>query len=107
MKKLIILTLLGLSITNVASYANADKGGKILNKILHKAGGCSLPASRIAMAHSMEEWKKIYESGQLEAEIQKLCPKMGKLSKIENKKYAKDVFDFLEHYSNDSGAIPA
>jgi len=107
LKKLIILAILGLSIISVASYANADKGGKILNKVLHKAGGCSIPATRIAMAHSMEEWKKFYESGQMEAEIQKLCPKMGQLPKIENKKYANDVFSFLEHYSNDSGAIPA
>ncbi len=105
--RMILLGLLGAGILSVTSLADPSKGEKILNRELHKAGGCSIPAARVAMAHSLAEWKRIYEAGKLEAEIQKLCPKMGRLSKIENKKYAHDVFEYMEHYANDSGAIPA
>ena len=105
--KPILLALLGLGVLSTVGSADPSKGEKILNKVLHKAGGCSIPTPRVAMAHSLVEWKRIYEAGQLEPEIQKLCPKMGTVAKIENKKYAQDVFEYMEHYSSDSGAIPA
>ena len=46
-------------------------------------------------------------SGNMEEEIQKLCPHMKPMAKIEKPKYAQDVFEYVEHYANDSGAIPA
>ena len=110
MKKIIrlaILLLVGLGILSISTSADPSKGEKILNRVLQRAGGCSIPTPRVALAHSLVEWKMIYKSGQLEAEIQKLCPKMGTLTKIESKKYAQDVFEYMEHYANDSGAIPA
>jgi len=107
MFRLILAIAVGFMLFNISASADPVKGEKIINRLIMRAGGCSIPAPRIALAHSLKEWEAIYKAGKLEEEIQKLCPKMGKLQKIENKKYAQDVFDYLEHYANDSGAIPA
>jgi len=105
--KAALLVTLGMLIFSSYGSADPSKGEKILNKVIMRAGGCQTPTARIAMAHSLAEWQAIYKAGKLEEEIQKLCPKMGALPKITNKKYAQDVFEYLEHYANDSGAIPA
>ena len=93
---------LGLAI----SFASADpiKGGKVLNRAIHNY--CNLPTTAIALKHSVDEWKNIIASGQLEAEITKLCKSKEEIKPIKEK-YVKSVAEFLEHYSNDSGAIPA
>ena len=108
-KQISLLAVIIFSIALFSGAVSADpgKGEKILNKIFMRAGGCDVPAPRVAMAHSLADWKSIYESGNMETEIQKLCPHMQPISKISNSKYAQDVFEFLEHYANDSGAIPA
>ena len=105
--RFLLAVALGLALFSVAGSADPSKGGKIVNKLLMRNGGCAIPSTRVAMAHSMAEWKKIYEAGKMEEEIQKLCQKKEPLPKIANKKYAKDVFDFFETYANDSGGIPA
>ncbi len=102
-----VMVMFSIVLLNSTVSADPGKGEKILNKIFMRAGGCDVLAPRVALAHSSAEWKVIYESGKMEAEIQKLCPHMQPISKISNSKYAKDVFEYLEHYANDSGAIPA
>ena len=104
LNKLAVITLLTAGFFTVTAPADVIKGNKILTKAIHK--GCPMPATNIAMMHSQAEWKAIFESGKFGEEIKKLCPKIGELPKF-NEKYAKHVFDFVEHYSNDSGAIPA
>ncbi len=105
--RLILAFAFGFALFSTTLSADPSKGEKILNKLIMRAGGCSLPTPRIAMAHSLKEWKAIYEAGKMEEEIQKLCPKMGKFTPPTNKKYVQDIYEYLEHYSNDSGAIPA
>jgi hypothetical protein len=90
----------------LASFASADpiKGGKVLNRAIH--GYCNIPSTTIAMMHSIKEWQEIIASGKLEEEISKLCKSKTEIKPIK-KKYIHCVAEFLEHYSNDSGAIPA
>ncbi|ADV47005.1 hypothetical protein [Nitratifractor salsuginis] len=98
---------LGLTLFSAVGSADPSKGGKIIDKLLMRSGGCPIPASRVAMAHSVAEWAKIYKEGKMEEEIQKLCHKKEPLPKITNKKYAKDVYDYLSTYAYDSGGVPA
>ena len=104
LKKIAVITLLTAGFFTVIAQADVIKGNKILTKVIHN--GCQMPATNLAMMHSQEEWKAIIESGKLAEEIKKLCPKIGEFPTLSDK-YAKDVSDFLKHYSNDSGAIPA
>ena len=104
LKKIAVVTLLTAGFFTVIAQADVIKGNKILTKVIHS--GCNMPATTLAMMHSQEEWKAIIESGKLADEIKKLCPKVGEFPTLSDK-YAKHIFDFLEYYSNDSGAIPA
>jgi len=105
-RQLFLAIVLGISIFNATAYADTFKGERILNNMIMDAGGCKLPEFRIAMTHSKQEWKDIYEAGEMEAEINKICPNMKQLPKIENPDYKKDVFDYLEYYSSDGGSLP-
>ncbi len=98
--------VLSLGIGIAATWASADplKGEKVVNNALH--GDCAMPTPRVAMQHSQKEWDAIFKSGQMEAEIAKLCQHKTPIKPF-NTKYAKNVFEFLEHYANDSGAVPA
>jgi len=93
---------LGLAVT----FASADpiKGEKILNRAVHD--DCALPVARVAMMHSVSEWQAIEVSGQMEAEVAKICKHKVPLKPF-SVKYSKHVAEFLEHYANDSGAVPA
>ena len=108
MKRIIIQTLLAMMIAAVGSAFAAQvdpvKGEKILNRAIHD--DCSILAPRVALQHSSVEWKKIFESGKMEAEIDKLCGRKTPIKPF-SKKYGKYVFEYMEHYANDSGAIPA
>ena len=104
LKKIAVASLLTAGFFTVIASADVIKGNKILTKAIHS--GCQMPATNLAMMHSQAEWKAIFESGKLGDEIKKACPKLGEFPTL-SEKYTKDVLDFVEHYSNDSGAIPA
>jgi len=101
----ILLLLMGL----VTSTISADpvKGEKLLIRAVHD--DCVLPAPRIAMAHSQAEWNTIFQSGKMEEEVAKLCQRKTTLEPFSTRcsKYAEDIHEYMEHYANDSGAIPA
>jgi len=97
------LTLgIGIMITFVS--ADPIKGGKIIDRAIHD--DCAMPSSRLAMMHTVAEWQSIYAAGQMEAEVTKLCNRKITLKQF-RPKYSKYVAEYLEHYANDSGAIPA
>jgi hypothetical protein len=108
MKKTLIRTLLALAIGVgiVATFASADpiKGEKIIQRAIH--ADCKIPSTRVALQHSVDEWTSIVAAGQMETEVAKLCGSKTALKPF-RAKYVKHVADFLEHYANDSGAIPA
>jgi hypothetical protein len=94
----------GMMLLSMTTSADPSKGGKILERVIHS--GCPIPASRLAMSHSVEEWDAIVKAGKLDEELKKLCPKLGQIKPL-NKKYTQHVLEYLENYANDSGAIPA
>ena len=108
MKRIMIRAALALMIGVgvVATVASADpiKGGKVLDRAIHD--DCAIPATRVAMMHSIAEWDGLVKSGQMEAEVVKLCGRKSAIKPF-RPKYSKYVVEFLEHYANDSGAIPA
>jgi len=95
------LLLLGMSVT-VAS-ADAKKGQILYLKKLKKV--CGMNGALMAEKHTMAEWKSIYESGKLPAEIKGFCPNVKDTSL--KQKYIEHYFDFLHKYAKDSGNIPA
>jgi len=102
--KMLFSALFALGLFSAFASADPSKGEKILTRVIHT--GCDIPASQLAMMHTQEEWDAIYKAGKMEEEIKKLCPKLGQIQPL-SKKYAQDVYEYLEHYANDSGAIPA
>jgi len=96
--------ILGLGLA--ASFASADpiKGEKILNRAIHD--DCALTAPKLASQHSLAEWDALFKAGKMEEEVNKLCQRKQPIKPF-NSKYAQYVFEYMEHYANDSGAIPA
>ncbi len=104
--QIFMMVVFGLAVLSSTVYADPGKGEKIFENLLRKSGGCMLPTFRIAMTHTKKEWKEIYQSGQMEAEINKICPKMKPLPIVQNPKYRQDILDYLEYYSSDGGSLP-
>jgi len=111
MRHIIIRSFLALLVGAgvVVSVASAEqafpiKGEKVLNRAIHD--DCKIPAPRVALQHSIAEWEALAKSGQMEAEIAKLCGRKTAIKPFRTK-YSKYVAEYLEHYANDSGAIPA
>ena len=92
------------AVAMAASAADPIKGEKVLNRAVHD--DCAIPVTRVAMMHSIAEWEALVKSGQMEAEVAKLCGRKTAIKPF-RPKYSKYVAEFLEHYANDSGAIPA
>ncbi len=108
MKKLltfIFAAAVGLSLVTTSASADVTKGQKIIVKQLKKLCAKTIDkfdGNKLAKMHTQAEWKAIFESGKLNDEIAKICPKVKKPLK---KKYAKHVYDFLYHYASDSGVV--
>jgi len=103
----VLAVLVGMGL--ITSIVSAEKefpvkGEKVLNRAIHD--DCKILAPRVALQHSIAEWKAIAKSGKLEAEIAKLCGRKSAIKPF-RPKYSKYVAEYLEHYANDSGAIPA
>ncbi len=109
MKKITISLILLFAIGVLSSTTSADpiKGEKLLIRAIHD--DCTLPAPRIAMMHSRMEWNAIFKSGKMEEEVTKLCQRKTALKPFDTRysKYAEYIHEYMEHYANDSGAIPA
>jgi len=98
---LTLALLAGLTLMSVSASADAAKGQKIILKKLKKP--CGMNGAELAKKHTQAEWKTISESGKLNDEIIKICPKAKPLKD----KYTKDVGDFIINYASDSGNVPS
>jgi len=109
MKKITLGLILLFAMVSISSTISADpiKGEKLLIRAIHD--DCALPAPRVAMMHSQAEWDAIYKDGKMEAEVTKLCQRKTALEPFNTRysKYAEYIKEYMEHYANDSGAIPA
>ncbi len=85
---------------------NPEKGKKLfVAKIKKKICKGKLSIKGFTQAHTQKEWKDIIESGQFEAEFQKLCPPYtpGQLTE----KQVADLGDAAINYAKDSYNIPS
>ncbi len=89
------------SIATTAASADPAKGQKLYLKKLKKA--CGINGAKMAAKHTQDEWEALKESGKLEDEIKKECPKV----KDVKDKYLDDLFDFFHEYGSDSGNVPS
>ncbi len=103
--KMLFAAIFGLAMLTSFSYADYNKGQKIIQKKVTKA--CKKAGIKdggvLAAKHTQDEWKKIFDEGKLNEELKKLCPEVKELKE----KYVKHVFDFLHYYAKDSGNVPA
>ena len=104
MKKLLALlsvVIFASMLFSTTASANVNKGQKLIIKKLKKP--CGFDGGTLAKKHTQDEWKVIFDSGKLNAELHTICPKAKKLKN----KYTKHVYDFLYNYASDSGNIPS
>lgn len=104
LKKLITLlftAVIGLSFVSTAAFADSAKGQKIFIKTMKKP--CGFDGGTMAKKHTQAEWKAIQESGKLNDEMIKFCPKADPVKD----RYVEHVYDFLYNYASDSGNVPS
>ncbi len=94
---------LAVSLLSTSAMADPAKGQKIYLKKLKKA--CGFNGAKMSAMHTQDEWEEIKESGKLEDEIIKLCPKVKK--GYLKKKWLDDLYDFFYKYASDSGNVPS
>ncbi len=94
---------LAISLLSTSAMADPAKGQKIYLKKLKKA--CGFNGAKMSAMHTQDEWEEIKESGKLEDEIIKLCPKVKK--GYLKKKWLDDLYDFFYKYASDSGNVPS
>ena len=90
-----------LSVGSTVASADANKGMKLYKKKLKET--CKVSGAVMAAKHSQDEWTEINEAGELESEIQTLCPGTGDIKD----KYLPYFYDFFNEYASDSGNVPS
>jgi len=101
--KLILASLIALSISTTVASADVAKGQKLYLKKLKAA--CSVNGAKMASKHSQNEWEEIGKGEALATEIKKLCPTTK--DKALKSKYLEHYYDFFFEYANDSGNVPS
>jgi len=100
--KVALAATLLLTLGTTTASASPDKGQKYFTKKLKKP--CGMSGAAFAGKHTQAGWQGIGTAG-IAAEIQKICPKVGKGALKE--KYLEHYYDFVFQYASDSGNIPA
>jgi len=90
-----------LSLGTTAANADAAKGMKLYKKKLKSI--CKVSGGVMAAKHSQDEWEEINDAGNLESEIQTLCPGAGDIKD----KLLPYYYDFFYEYASDSGNVPS
>lgn len=105
MKRLFVILLsimIGSMLFSTQLFASAEgKGNRIYLKKLSKT--CKMSGFKMAYQHTQEEWMKIYESGMLNEEMERLCPGARDF-KTKDEKY---VSKFFYAFASDSGQVVA
>jgi hypothetical protein len=99
--KIILTSVLLLSVGTTVASADVAKGQKLYLKKLK--GACGMNGAKMAAKHSQMEWEAV--KGDLASEIKNICPK-AKDSALKDK-YLPHYYDFFYEYANDSGNVPS
>ncbi|WP_331774665.1 cytochrome C [Sulfurospirillum sp. 1612] len=82
--------------------ASVIRGKKYYIKLLKTP--CGFYGSEMGKKHTVYEWRNLYKTGQLAAELQRICPTS---KRIQSKKQLKHLSQFLEYFASDSGNVPS
>jgi len=99
--KIILTSVLVMSIGSSVASADVTKGQKLYLKKLK--GACGMNGAKMATKHSQMEWEMVKDN--LAQEIKNICPNASDRSLKE--KYVPHYFDFFYEYANDSGNVPS
>jgi len=99
--KIILTSVLVMSIGSSVASADVTKGQKLYLKKLK--GACGMNGAKMAAKHSQMEWEMVKDN--LAQEIKNICPNASDRSLKE--KYVPHYFDFFYEYANDSGNVPS
>jgi hypothetical protein len=106
MKKMAVAVLFGLALVSTTAVADQAKGKRVYQKFMKD--DCGKTGGVVAGKHTQKEWKKITDSGKLQAELTKICP--ASKSFLQSEKYKKlqgHLGDFMYEFGKGSGNIPA
>lgn len=85
--------------TTTLSASQEGRGLRMFDQTIKKA--CGTNAFEFARTHTQAEWKSLYESNGLDAELKKICPE----AKPFKEEYKPDLYAFLYAVAKDSGKI--
>ena len=100
-RKSAFLGLMILGLSSSFAFADAKKGQRLYAKKLRMT--CGFKGAEMSAKHSQDQWKKIFDSGNLKKEIMKECPS----AKGIKDSYLPHLYDFFYKYANDSGEVPS
>jgi len=83
--------------TTTVLYAYADRGAELYKQNLRTA--CGFSGNVMAKKHTHHEWNILYETGQLNNELLRLCPHAKPLKED----LLNELYIFLYYYASDSG----
>ena len=96
-------SILALSLTATASFADSARGQKAFIKFLIEP--CGMDGAKFALKHTQDEWKQIKADGKAEEEIKKICPNYEMGSVKPN--LINSIMDFSIEFASDSGNVPS
>jgi len=99
-RKIVLVTLLGVTLSLSSVVADAEKGQKIYLEKLKAT--CGMSADTFAQKHTQNEWESIRQAGKFVDEAIKICPNVNL-----DATFIPDVYDFVYEYASDSGNIPS
>ena len=98
--KLIISTLLGITLSSTTLSADVTKGKEVYVKKLKAK--CGISGSAFAGKHTQDRWEEIYDAGKLSDEIKKICK-----GHTIDEKLLPHIYDFAHEFASDSGNVPS
>lgn len=99
--KIVMVGAVALGLSTTILDADIRKGQKIFIKKYKKS--CGFTGGFMAIKHTQDEWKNIFDNGKLNEELLKQCPD----AKEAKEKYLQHMYDFFYNYAKDSGNVPS
>ncbi len=100
--RLLVLSLLGLSLITSTAYASSHRGKAFYASTLKEP--CGFDGSIMGKKYTINEWRTFYNEKKLDTVIRTLCPKS---PEITDEKDLTNLYHFLSSFASDSGNVPS
>ncbi len=106
-KKVVVATLVGLSLLSTSAFADADVGQRLYQKKLKEL--CGFSGAVFAAKHDQATWEEAKDNGTLGEVMTEVCPGGADFFKSEKfeSKFSAPLYDFVNKFASDSGNIPS